>query len=305
MRAVAVTALGGPEVLQVVDSPDPVAGPGQAVVRIRAACVQPADIGARVGRIPGGPVPPPFLPGWDFAGDVLSVGDGVTEVFPGDRVVGMVPWFHTRGTPGAYAEMIAAGTDWLVPLPEGLDYARAATIGLNALTAVQALDMLRLPGPGTVLVTGASGGVGGFAVQLAARQGHRVVAVAAGEDDEEWVRGLGATEVLPRSADLAAAGPVPAVFDAVPVGEPAAAAVSDGGTVIVTRPTPPVDPARRVRQEVVLISADQAGLRALVADVASGALRTRVAVTMPLAEAAAAHRLVEKGGLRGKVVLLA
>jgi NADPH:quinone reductase-like Zn-dependent oxidoreductase len=189
-------------------------------------------------------------------------------------------------------------------LPDGLDYAPAATIGLNALTAAKALDLLSLPDRSTVLVTGASGGVGGFAVQLATRQGHRVIATAAGDDDMEWVRGLGAAEVLSRSADLAAAGPVPAVFDAVPLGDPAAAAVADGGALVVTRPTPPLDPARRVRQELVLVSADQARLRALVADVARGDLLTRVAVTMPLAEAAEAHRLVEAGGVRGKVVLL-
>src|SRR5262245_45841247 len=150
MRAAVVTALGGPEVLQLVQWPDPVPSESQVLVRIRATCVQPADLGARIGVIPGGPVDPPFLDGWDFAGDVVEVGKGVDDLQPGDQVVGMVPWFHTRGAPGAYAELIAADADWLVPLPDGLDAAPAATIGLNGLTAAQGLDLLELSEPATI-----------------------------------------------------------------------------------------------------------------------------------------------------------
>jgi NADPH:quinone reductase-like Zn-dependent oxidoreductase len=304
MRVVAVTSLGGPDVLQMVEWPDPVPGPGQVLVRISAVCVQPADIAARMGVIPGGAVDPPFLAGWDFAGEVVALGDDGGAASVGDRVAGMVPWFQTRGAPGAYAELIAAPVDWLVPVPDDLDLVPAATIGLNGLTAAQGLDLMELPAATTILVSGASGGVGGFAVQLAARAGHRVIAVAAGDDDDEWLRRLGANQVLPRTADLAASRPVPAVFDAVPLGPAAAAAVADGGVVVTTRPTPPVDPARKARQRLVLIRPDQDRLRDLVADVASGRLLTRVATTLPLADAAAAHRMVEAGGLRGKVVLI-
>jgi NADPH:quinone reductase-like Zn-dependent oxidoreductase len=303
MRAVAVAALGGPDVLQVVEWPDPVASTGQVVVRVRAACVQPADMAARVGMIPGGPVPAPFLPGWDLAGEVVAVADGVADLRVGDRVVGMVPWHLTRGAPGAYAELVAAEADWLVPLPDGVDTAVAATLPLNALTARQALDLMSLPAGTTVLVTGASGGVGGFATQLAARAGHRVIAVAT-NDDEDWVRELGADEVVPRSADLASRAPVPAVLDAVPVGGPASDAVADGGTLVTTRPVPPVDPKRRVRQELVLVRPDRDMLGQLVDDLAEGRLRARVAATLPLAEAARAHRTFEAGGVRGKLVLV-
>ena len=120
---------------------------------------------------------------------------------------------------GAYAESVAFDADWLVPLPDGLDYETAATIPLNAVTAREGLELLDPPEGCDLLVTGASGGVGSFAVQLAAAAGHRVIALA-GRDDEEWPRELGADEVLPRDADLAAIDPVPAVFDAVPLGEP-------------------------------------------------------------------------------------
>ncbi|MEO3815688.1 NADP-dependent oxidoreductase [Plantactinospora sp. B24E8] len=303
MRVVAATATGGPEVLRVVEWPDPVAGPGQVLVRVGGAGVNPADLGARAGFIPGGPIPPPIVLGWDFAGEVVAVGDEVTDLRPGDRIAGMIPWYLTRGAGGAYAELVAADRDWVVPIPDTLDLAAAATIGLNALTARQALELMTLEPGTTVLVTGASGGVGGFAAELAVRAGHRVVAVAS-HDDEEWVRGLGVAEVLPRSADLAGVGPFPAVLDAVPLGPPATVAVADGGTLVTTRPTPPLDPARGVRQHVIMIQLRQPMLTELVAEVAAGRLRTRVAKTLPLTEAEQAHRLAEAGGTRGKIVLV-
>jgi NADPH:quinone reductase len=302
MRAVAVTAFGGPEVLKVVDLPDPAAGPGQVVVRVQAVCVQPADVGARVGLLPGDPLIPPYQPGWDIAGDVVEVGEQVSDLRVGDRVVGMIPWFITRGRPGGYAELVAADAEWLVPLPDNLDAATAATVPLNALTAHQALEHMPAA-PATILVTGVSGGVGGFAAQLAARAGHQVTAVA-GRDDEDWVAGLGVGKVLSRSAELAGAGPVPAVIDAVPVDQTAAAAVADGGVVVVTRPTTPIDPARGVRQQLVLVHGDRPALRDLILDVAEGRLRTRVAATLPLADAAEAHRRLEAGRSHGKLVLV-
>jgi NADPH:quinone reductase-like Zn-dependent oxidoreductase len=264
------------------------------VVRVRAANVNPTDLGARTGHGPRGVPDPPYVLGWDFAGDVEA---------EGERVVGMIQWYDAEGSVGAYAEAIAVDESWIVPLPENLDYVEAATIPLNALTAVQGLELLELPASSTLLVTGASGAVGGFAVQLAAQAGHHVIAMAS-DGDEEWVSGLGAAEVLPRNADLGALDPVPAVFDAVPLGEPALAAVQDGGAVVSTRRVPEADPARRIRQQVFLIHHDRDTLARLVDDVAQGRLKTRVDRTLPLTEAAEAHRLNEAGGLRGKVVLV-
>lgn len=301
---VIAAALGGPEVLQVTELPDPEAQPGQVVVRVRAVCVQPADVAATTGQIPRGPVPPPFLPGWDIAGEVVAVGADTTEFQVGDRVVGMIPWYLTRGAPGGYAELVAADPEWLVPLPDELDFAHAATVPLNAQTAHQGLALLQpdlLP-TSSVLVTGASGGVGGFAAQLAVQGGYRVLAQAS-DGDEEWVRGLGVQEVLPRSADLSKLVPVAGVFDAVPLGEAVAPAVENRGVVVATRPTPPINPARGVRQDLQLIRLDHKLLGELVKQVAAGKLRTRVAETLPLAEAAEAHRRVLAGGLRGKLVL--
>jgi NADPH:quinone reductase-like Zn-dependent oxidoreductase len=303
MRAVAVTALGGPEVLHVVDLPDPVAGPGEVLVRTRFVCVHPADIGARIGMIPGGPVPPPFLPGWDFTGEVVAVGGPDSPYAVGDLVVGMVPWLRTRGAVGAYAELIAAEESWIVPLPDGVDPAQAATVPLNGMTAYQALDLLDLAEGEPLFVTGASGGLGGFAAQMAARQGNPVIALA-NDGDEDWVRALGVTTVIPRSAGPAAAGRVRAVFDAVPMGAPAAEVVADGGVLITTRPTEPVDPARGVRQQIVLIDPVHETLKAAIDDLAAGRLHTRIAAEFPFADAPQAHRAAEAAGRRGKILLV-
>ncbi|MFF5075528.1 NADP-dependent oxidoreductase [Actinoplanes sp. NPDC000266] len=285
--------------------PDPEAGPGQVVVRVRAVCVHPADVAATTGEIPRGPDVPPFSPGWDIAGEVVSVGPDTPDFGVGDRVAGMIPWYSTRGVPGGYAEFVAADTGWLVRLPDELDFVSAATVPLNAQTAHQGLSLVSLamlPAGSSILVTGASGGVGGFATQLAVQSGYRVLAQA-GHSDEQWVRDLGAHEVVPRSTDLTTVGPVAAVFDAAAIGEAAAAAVEDRGIVVATRPTPPLVPARGVRQELQLIRLDRELLDDLVGQVAAGRLRTRVADTMPLAEAADAHRRVLAGGLQGKLVL--
>jgi NADPH:quinone reductase len=302
MKVVEVTELGGPEVLKVSERDEPVAGPGQVVVRVRAANVNPTDLGARQGLGRHTPPDPPFVLGWDVAGVVTAVGDGVSEFAAGDRVVGMVQWYEAGGRVGTYAESVAFDAVWLVALPNGLDYETAATIPLNALTARQGLELLDPPSGCDLLVTGAGGGVGSFAVQLAAEAGHRVIAQA-GRDGGRWPDTLGAAEVLPRDVDLGAIDPVPAIFDAAPLGEAVFAAIQDGGAIVSTRRPPKAPPERAIRQESFLVHADREALRELVQAVAAGRLRARVDRTLPLGKAAEAHRLVEAGGLHGKVVL--
>jgi NADPH:quinone reductase-like Zn-dependent oxidoreductase len=218
MKAVVVSEPGGPDVLQVEEQERPRPGPGEAVVRLGAANVNPTDLNAREGNYPPGKgiEGPPYVLGWDFAGEVIEVGDGVEGLTPGDPVVGMIPWYETGGHYGAYAEEVLAKAEWLVPLPDGLDPTVAATIPLNALTAAQALDRLDPPRGARLLVIGASGAVGSFAIQLGRERGLEVSGVA-GSGDEDWVGSLGA-EVISRDTDLDSIGTFPYVLDAVPVG---------------------------------------------------------------------------------------
>jgi NADPH:quinone reductase-like Zn-dependent oxidoreductase len=296
MRVAEVTEFGGPEVLRAAERPDPEPGPGEVIVRIHATAVNPTDISTRDGsrrrRLPD--LVPPFVPGWDLAGERDDTGE---------RVVGMIPFVHIGGRVGAYAERAAVDPAWLAPLPEGVPFEEAATLPLNSLTARQALDLIGLDAGQTLLVTGASGGVGSFAVQMAAADGVRVIAVA-GTDDEDWVAGLGAAEVLPRDADLSGIGPVDGVLDAVPLGpERSTTTLREGGTAVFTRPPDPPDPPRGVRFETILVEPDAAALTEHARRLANGELRTRVAHVLPLEEAAEGHRLTEAGGLHGKIVL--
>lgn len=297
MRVAEVTEFGGPDVLRAAERPDPEPAPGEVLVAIRAATVNPTDLSTRDGsrrrRMPE--LEPPFVLGWDLAGEVPA---------SGKRVVGMIPFVQIGGRVGAYAEQAAVDPAWLAPLPDGVSFEDAATLPLNALTARQALDLLGLAAGETLLVTGASGGVGGFAVQLAVADGLRVIAVA-GRDDADWVASLGAAEVLPRDAELSGVEPVDGVLDAVPLGPGAStAALRDGGMAVFTRPPNPPEPDRDLRYETILVKPDAAMLSGLAEQLAAGRLRTRVAHVLPLEEAARGHELAEAGGLRGKVVLV-
>ena len=299
-----VASFGGPEALRIAERPDPVPGTDEVVVRIHAANVNPTDLGARSGqvraRMPD--LLPPFIPGWDLAGEVTSIGPGVHGLQPGDRVAGMIPWGRIGGRVGAYAEAAAVEARWLVKLPDRVGHAVASTLPLNALTARQALDLIGAAPGASLLVTGASGAVGGFAVQLAVRDGLRVLAVAS-DDDEEWVAGLGPAEVLPRSTDLAGLEPVDAVLDAVPIGPDSTAPLREGGVAVFTRPPDASRLPFGIRAETILVQPDQDALRKLVDEHAAARLQTRIAELLPLAEAGHAHALVEGGGLRGKLVL--
>lgn len=303
MRVCEVAEFGGPEVLRAAERPWPNAGENEVVVAIAAVNVNPTDLSARSGlarrRMPE--LTPPFVPGWDLAGTVAEVGSGVETYRTGDPVVGMIPWGRIGGRVGAYAEAAAVDPTWLAPRPEGLDEVTGATVPLNVLTARQELDLLGLEPGATLLITGASGAVGSFATQLAVADGLRVLAVAT-NDDEDWVASLGPAEVLPRSTDLSKLEPVDGLFDAVPIGAEAAVAVKQGGAAVFTRGVEVPD-RPDLRVETPLAQSDSR-LAALTEQVANGSLRTRVAHTLPLAEAAEAHRLNERGGLRGKVVLV-
>ncbi|MGW4893208.1 NADP-dependent oxidoreductase [Kitasatospora sp. NPDC004240] len=312
MRAVVVRRFAGPDALEVVDVPVPEAGPGQVRIRVEAAGVNPVDLVTRAGVLAGAGLMPPREVvgiGWDVAGVVDRVGPGVSGFAPGERVVGLRDLLDVPL--GAYAEYLVLDATALAPAPEGVSSTEAATLPLNGLTALQALDLLDLPPGATLLVTGAAGGVGGFAVELAALRGLRVVATA-GAADEPAVRALGAEWFVPRDAgadDLAAAvralvpGGVDGALDAAVLGVAALGAVRTRGAFVAVTGGAPAG-LRGIRVSTVWIAADGAALAGLSALAAEGRLTLRVAGTLPLERAAEAHRRLEKGGLRGRLVLL-
>ena len=304
MRVCEVTEFGGPDVLREAQRSWPNAAVGEIVVEIAATNINPTDIAARSGahrrRMPD--LEPPFVTGWDLSGVVTEVNTGDTRLKAGDRVVGMIPWARIGGKVGAYAQAAAVKPEWLAPRPAGLDDIQGATVPLNTLTAHQALELIDAPAGATLLITGASGAVGGFATQLAVQRGLRVLAVAS-DADEDWVASLGPDQVLARDTDLADVGPVDAVLDAVPIGAAAIAPVRAGGVALFTRGSVELPEGLDLRVEMPLVDSDPAALEQLTARVAAGSLKTRVAMTLDLAEAAEGHRLVERGGLRGKIVL--
>ncbi|WP_229929142.1 NADP-dependent oxidoreductase [Kitasatospora xanthocidica] len=310
MRAVVVREFGGPEVLELVEVALPEPGRGQVRVRVAAAGVNPVDAVTRAGVLArAGLMTPRAVTGigWDVAGVVDAVGPGVTGFAPGQRVVGLRD--RLDADLGTYAEHIVLDAGALAPLPASVPFEQAATLPLNSLTALQALGLLDLPAGSTVLVTGAAGAVGGFAVELAARRGLRVAALA-GEGDETLVRALGAQWFVPRTADDVAAavrelvpGGVDGAVDAALLGVRALGAVRGRGAfVAVAGGSEPVG-LRGIRVANVWITADGPALAGLAALAGEGRLTLRVADTLPLERAGQAHERLAAGGLRGRLVL--
>ncbi|GAA4036478.1 NADP-dependent oxidoreductase [Allokutzneria multivorans] len=277
--------------LRLAERPEPAAAPGRVRVRVAASTINPVDQAVRAGFM--GDYPKPIVLGWDLAGTVIEDAEGFRA---GQRVAGMVPWIASADHAGTYAEVVSVEPGWLAPLPDGISLDEAATIPLNALTASQALGLLNVHSGQSLLVTGASGAVGGYAVQLAARAGAHVVAVASA-GDESHVASLGAKEVIGRD-DLGGQR-VDAVFDAGTAGPSLIGAVRDGGTFVAVIPPGLPEPERGIRVERVNVVPDAAKLRELV----TAGLTTRIADVIPLADAAEAHARAAAGGLRGKLVL--
>lgn len=309
MRAVVVRSYGGPEALELVERPVPEPGPGQVRVRVEAAGVNPVDLVTRSGTlVEAGLMASRDVTGigWDAAGTVDALGPGVHGVAVGERVIGMRDRLDL--SIGAYADYIVLDTASVAAMPAGLSSVEAATIPLNGLTAAQSLDLLNLPAGATLLVTGAAGAVGGYAVELATRLGQHVVAVA-GEHDEELVRNLGARWFVPRSADLATSvrdripGGVDGALDAAAIGVSILGAVRTGGRFVAVVGGSEPRPLRGITVMNQWIAADGTALSELARLAGEGQLTTRVAETLPLTEAVRAHQLLERGGLRGRVIL--
>jgi NADPH:quinone reductase-like Zn-dependent oxidoreductase len=224
----------------------------------------------------------------------------------GDAVVGMRDLL--TAPVGAQAEQVVLDNDAVAPAPRDVTPVEASTIPLNSLTADQALDLLALRSGQWLLVTGAAGAVGGFALELAALRGLRTVAVAA-PGDEELVRRLGADEFVARTPDLGRAvrrlvpAGVHGALDAGLAGMPALDAVRDKGAFVAVAAGAAPVPLRGTRVHNVWIHTDGPRLAELAALVDAGQLTPRVAATLPLEQVATAHERVAAGGLRGRIVL--
>jgi len=314
MRAVGCTEFGDPSVLGIVTVPKPSLGPGQVLVKVAAATVNPTDLGFRQGMraLPPG-LEPPYIPGMDLAGVIESAGPDVPRWRAGDRVMAAVsPWVPGGG---AQAEYRVVAEDQLATVPDGWALTDAATLPMNGLTVRAALDMLALPAGATLAVTGSAGIVGQYAIQLGTHEGLTVIGDAA-PADVPLIESFGARHVVERGPGMAAAvrglypSGVDAVIDAALLGPAAVGAVRNGGQLLAVRPYQgPAEDGKAERGITVhLVMVGQhlhegsriAGLAGLVTD---GVLTLRVAEVLPAARAAAAHRRLEAGGVRGRLVL--
>ncbi|MFC6023486.1 NADP-dependent oxidoreductase [Plantactinospora solaniradicis] len=301
MKAITFDTFGGPEVLRLVEVPLPSPGPGQIRVQIRAAGVNPFDGKVRSGAMEAiFPTSLPAVPGIELAGVVDALGDGVTGVAVGDRVVG---W--ADAPTGSYAEY-ALTTTW-APIPDGLDFVAAVTLPVAVETANRVLNQLKVTTGETLLVHGASGAVGQVAVQLAVARGVTVIGTAA-EKNQDRVRALGAVPtgygpgLVDRVRALAPDG-VDAVFDVAGKGAlPDSIELRGGVERIVTIADPDA-----FRLGVAFSGADERSTDDLVAfadRMVRGEVSTVVAGRYELARAADAHRLSDGGHAGGKVVLI-
>ncbi|WP_108249417.1 NADP-dependent oxidoreductase [Planctomonas deserti] len=311
MKAVRFHEYGDAGVLRYEDVAVPVPGAGQVRIRVAATSFNSVDAGIRGGGLQGPfPVALPHTPGIDVAGTVDALGEGVDTVSVGDAVIGFLPMIGD----GAAAEYVLAAADILAPAPSSVPLADAAALPVVGLTAWQALfELGGLTSGQRVLITGAGGAVGGYAIQLAKNAGAHVIATASPRSAER-VRAAGADEVIDHTTtDVVGAvtEPVDLLLNLAPI-DPSqfadqAALVRDGGVVVNTTVwmQAPSDEARNVRGVDLFVRSDASQLAALAAAVDRGELRIDVSRRVRLEDLPAFHAEVAARPASGKVVILA
>ncbi|HKV67808.1 MAG TPA: NADP-dependent oxidoreductase [Gaiellales bacterium] len=311
MRALLVHEPGEAECLRPGEIPAPRARPGHVVVQVEAAGVNPVDAANRADPS-WAAIEPPYVVGYELAGVVDELGEGVSSVAVGDRVWGLLPVRGTRW--GAYAELVELREGWVTRRPSALDDVEAAAIPLAGSTALQLLDRLALGAGESLLVHGAAGGVGSLLVQLARMNGVRV-AGSAGRARRELLGALGVDVILDREdADLLTVaterlgGPLDAVADLVGQGLLARSlpAIREGGRAAsIVELTGDYEEAvdRNITLHGVLVSPSADTLERLAAAVSGGGLRPVVDQVFEPGAIAAAHRRLETGHGQGKLVL--
>jgi NADPH:quinone reductase-like Zn-dependent oxidoreductase len=310
MKAMRFHEYGEPQVLRLeeVDVPSP--GEGQVLVRVAATSFNGVDGNIRAGRMQDAmPLELPHIPGLDVAGTVDALGRGVDGLQVGDPVIGFLPFVDD----GAAAEYVVAAASGLAPAPTSVPLADAAALPLVGLTAWQALfEHARLRAGQRILINGASGAVGGYAVQLAKAAGARVVATASAETKDR-VHGYGADEVVDYTAgDVSAwvSEPVDVLLNLAPIDPEQftalATKVRDGGIVVNTTVWMPApsDQGRGVRGIDLYIHCDATELAELSARVDRGELIIEVAERVPMTDLVSVHTRAADGTLSGKVVVL-
>ena len=306
MKAVRIHNYGGPEVLKFEDAPRPQPGPGEVLVRIHAAAVNPVDWKVRAGRLKERiQYPLPLIPGWDFSGVVEATGPGVTRLKKGDEVYARPDIARN----GAYAEYIVAKESEVAFKPKSVDHVQAAAIPLAALTAWQALfDTAGLKAGQKVLIHGAAGGVGSFAVQLAKWKGAHVIGTASGRN-QSFLCQLGVDEPIDyekmRFED--AVHDVDVVLDTIggDTQKRSWKVLKKGGILVSIISPPSAEEAAKhgVRQGYVFVQPNASQLAEIAKLVDSGKLKPVVETVLPLAEARRAQEQSEAGHTRGKIVL--
>jgi NADPH:quinone reductase-like Zn-dependent oxidoreductase len=299
MKAVQFSQFGGPEVLEVVELPDPHPAPGQVRVKVRAAGINPIDWKVRSGAM-GGDLPQ--TTGREVAGVVDEVGEGVTDTQPGDKVFG----FAAGG--GGAAELALSSE--FAPIPPSLDFAEAAALPVAVETAVRTLDALGVVSGTTVLINGAAGGVGSAAVQIARSRGARVIGTAS-ENNHDYLRSLGAEPTTygegleQRVRELAPDG-IDAALDVAGGGAlPALVALTGSPDRVVT-----IADFMGAQDTGVTFSGGMGTGRAVhalseIGDlIEAGKFSLPVQKAFPLDQIAEAHELSQRGHVRGKLVLL-
>jgi NADPH:quinone reductase-like Zn-dependent oxidoreductase len=306
INAARIAGYGGPDVFSIDTVPEPIAGPGEILVKVAAAAVNPVDVKLRKGSFAVFmPLGFPAQLGGDVSGTVEAVGEGVTAFKPGDKVMGMINPMEN----GAYAEKIVAPAGAFIIVPNGIDLADAGALPMGALTGIQLVELGAKAKPGQrILVTGANGSVGRAAVYTAAQAGALVVAAVRG-GAESALAGLPIAEVVDLSDldAIAAAGPYDAIADTVGdrLAERLAKHVRSGGVLASVVSPPPLPPADSpVTSAPVWVGFDGPRLTKFVEDYIRNGWSMPIAHRFALADVAKAHAVMEKGGVGGKVLLL-
>jgi len=327
MKAIVVGEHGGPEALKLEDVPEPVAGPDQVVVRLRAVGVNPVDVYIRSGAYARKPSLP-FIPGSDAAGEIEAVGADVKTVAVGDRVfIHGTAAEHTHGHyGGAYAEKAVCRLDHIYRLPPSLSFGQGAAMGVPYATAYRALFHRAATRPGeTVLVHGATGGVGLAAVQIARAHGITVIGTGGSDRGLTTVRESGADHVFNHTAPdyldgiMRATGGrgVDVILEMaahVNLDKDLGLIANRGRIVVIgNRGRVEIDARQAMGKDATILGMtlfnisdpDMASINAyMVAGLANGTLRPVVGREFPLADAAKAQEAVMASGAHGKIVLV-